>query len=60
MNVIIVENAIKIMKVNKYSFWESMMLVAATEANCGLIYSEDMQHNHIVDGKKTIVNPFLK
>ena len=60
LNVLIAENAVQIMKANKYSFWDSMMLAAAIEANCNLIYSEDMQHNHIVDGKLTIVNPFLK
>lgn len=60
MNVSIVESAVQIMNDSKYTFWDCMMLAATLEANCDIIYSEDMQHNYIVNGKLTIINPFLR
>jgi predicted nucleic acid-binding protein len=37
-----------------------MMLASALINNCEVIYSEDMQHNQIIEDKLTIVNPFVK
>lgn len=51
LTVIILEMAMHIMKTYKYSFWDSMMLASALNYNCELIYSEDMQHNQIIEGK---------
>jgi predicted nucleic acid-binding protein len=46
--------------VKKYDFqiFDSIIVAAALEANCTLLYSEDMQHGLNVNGM-TIVNPFL-
>jgi len=41
-----------------YSYWDSLILSAALIWNCSLLYSEDMQHNQVIEGKLTIVNPF--
>ena len=41
------------------SFYDSLILSAAIEAKCSIVYSEDMQHNQLIDGKLKIVNPFL-
>jgi predicted nucleic acid-binding protein len=42
-----------------FSYWDSLVLSSALEANCQLIYSEDMQHKQIIEGKLQIINPFL-
>ena len=42
-----------------FSFYDSLIVSAALESGCTLLYSEDLQHNQIVDGKLTIINPFL-
>ena len=42
-----------------FSFWDSLVLASALEANCELLYSEDMQHGQIIEGRLRIVNPFL-
>jgi len=31
----------------------------AAEAKCDILYSEDMQHEQVVDGTLKILNPFL-
>jgi len=60
LNISVLEKAIFIIKIYKYSFWDSMMLASALINNCEVIYSEDMQHNQIIEDKLTIVNPFVK
>ncbi len=43
-----------------YSHLDSLIIATAFEANCKILYSEDMQHNQIIDKKLRIINPFLK
>ena len=40
-----------------FSFWDSLIVAAALDAGCSTLYSEDMQHGPVVDGRLTIVNP---
>ena len=41
-----------------FSFWDSLIVAAALDAGCVILYSEDMQHGQHVEGQLTIVNPF--
>lgn len=43
----------------QYSFFDSLIIASALEAECQILYSEDMQHNQFVEGKMKIINPFL-
>lgn len=43
----------------RFSFYDSMIIAAALESNCEILYSEDMQHKQIIDKTLKIVNPFL-
>ena len=45
----------------KYDFqlFDAIIVASALEAECTVLYSEDMQHNQVIEGKLTIVNPFL-
>lgn len=43
----------------KYSLLDSIILSSALVANCGILYSEDMQHKQVIEDKLTIVNPFV-
>lgn len=40
------------------SFWDSLILSAAILSDCDTIYSEDMQHNQLIENKLRIINPF--
>lgn len=42
-----------------FSIYDSMIVAAALESGCETLYSEDMHHGMLVDGRLTIVNPFL-
>ena len=42
-----------------FSFWDSMMIAAALNNHCNIIYTEDLTHNQVIDNKLQIINPFL-
>lgn len=44
---------------HKLQFWDSLIVMAATEAGCTMILSEDMQHGFVTRGL-TVVNPFAE
>lgn len=42
----------------RLSVYDGMIVAAALGAGCDTLYSEDMHHGLVVDGRLTIVNPF--
>ncbi|OQX01318.1 MAG: VapC toxin family PIN domain ribonuclease [Thiothrix lacustris] len=42
----------------RFSFYDSLIVAAALEAHCTILYSEDLQHNQKVEAL-TIINPFF-
>lgn len=42
-----------------FSVYDSIIVGAALQAGCPILYSEDMQHGQSIDGLLTIVNPYL-
>jgi predicted nucleic acid-binding protein len=41
-----------------FSHWDSLIVAAALQAGCTILYTEDLQHGQLIDGKLTILNPF--
>jgi predicted nucleic acid-binding protein len=41
-----------------FSFYDSMIISAAIECGCTILYSEDLQDEQIIEGELTIKNPF--
>ena len=50
--------ALKIKADVGYSFYDSLIVAAASQAGCHILYSEDMQHGQLVSGLR-ILNPFI-
>lgn len=50
-------NAIDISTANKISFWDSLIVSAAQDSGCVIVYSEDLNDGQIINGVK-ILNPF--
>jgi len=44
----------------KFQFYDCLIIATALENNCTILYSEDMQHNQLIEDKLTILNPFKK
>jgi predicted nucleic acid-binding protein len=40
------------------SIYDSMIAASALQAGCDTLWSEDMQHGIVIDGRLRIVNPF--
>jgi predicted nucleic acid-binding protein len=40
------------------SFYDSLIISAALECDCEILYSEDMHHEMMIDKKLKIINPF--
>jgi predicted nucleic acid-binding protein len=40
------------------SIWDAMIAAAALHADCDTLWSEDMQHGMVLDGRLRIANPF--
>lgn len=44
----------------KYSFYDSLIISAALECDCTILYSEDLNNGQVIEKKVKIVNPFLE
>lgn len=54
-----IEKAIGISEKFKYSYWDSLMLSTAIGSKCSIFYTEDLQHEQIIENHLKIVNLFL-
>ena len=44
----------------RLGIYDALIIAAALLDGCDSLFSEDMQHGLVVDGKLTIINPFLE
>jgi len=49
--------AIDLHRLHEFSFWDALILRAARQSGCSVLFSENFQHARIADGVR-IVNPF--
>jgi predicted nucleic acid-binding protein len=50
--------AIDLHRIHGFSFWDTLVLRAAQQTGCRVLFTEDLQHNRVIEGVR-IVNPFL-
>jgi predicted nucleic acid-binding protein len=43
-----------------YSQYDSQIIASALEAGCNTLYTEDLQHGQVIEGRLQIVNPFAE
>ena len=43
----------------KFAYWDSLIVAAAVDAGCNTLYTEDMQHKQVIEGRLTLINPFV-
>lgn len=41
-----------------FSWYDSLIVASALEAGCDTLYTEDLQHGQVIEGKLTVTNPF--
>lgn len=42
-----------------FQYFDALIVASAITSNCSVLYSEDMQHNMLVENRLSIINPFL-
>jgi predicted nucleic acid-binding protein len=52
-------DAVQIAERHGYGIFDALIIAAALRADCGILWSEDMQDGLVVDSRLRIVNPFL-
>ena len=55
-----IKTCLKIRDSQNYSYWDCLILSTAINNNCVYVYSEDMQHKHIVYAGLQVINPMYK
>jgi len=53
-----IKEAIKIADRYRFSFYDSLIISAALESGCKVLYSEDMHHGQVIEKKLKITSPF--
>jgi len=54
------EAALKIAEQHGFGFYDALVVAAALEAGCAILYSEDFQDGQKIDGQLTIRDPFAR
>ena len=49
--------AIDLHRLHRFSFWDALVIRAAKQAGCSVLFSEDLQNTRQIDGVQ-VVNPF--
>lgn len=42
-----------------FSWFDSLIVATALDAECTILYSEDMHHSQVIENTLSIINPFL-
>ncbi len=50
--------ALKLKDRYQFQYYDALIVATALENNCTIVYSEDMQHEMLIDGSLKIINPF--
>jgi predicted nucleic acid-binding protein len=53
-----IREAVRLAARYQLSHWDSLIVAAAALAGCETLYSEDLQHNQLLDDRLRVINPF--
>lgn len=59
LSVDVHERALRVAERHQFHIYDATIVAAALEAGCSTLYTEDMHHGLVVDGRLRIVNPFV-
>ena len=53
-----IKTALNLKEKYQYSYYDCLILAAALDSGCNILYSENFHNSHIIEGKIKIINPF--
>jgi predicted nucleic acid-binding protein len=59
ITVATVHKALDVRERYGFSWYDSLIIATALAAGCSRLYSEDMQHDQLIEGQLRIINPFV-
>ena len=59
ISLVTIHTALEVRERYSFSWYDSLIVAAALEAGCDILYSEDMQSSQVINGRLRIVNPFV-
>ena len=59
INIDTIQSALLLHNKYGYTYYDCLVLSSAIYSGCKYFYSEDMQHNQLIERKLKIINPFL-
>jgi predicted nucleic acid-binding protein len=54
-----VQDALKIKTRYQFSYWDSLIIASALENGCTILFTEDLQHNQMIEETLWVKNPFF-
>lgn len=54
----VVAKAMEIEAQANISYWDALIVAAALLSGCDTLYTEDLQHSQVFEGRLTVVNPY--
>ena len=59
LDIVSHERALTLAERHNFHIYDATIVAAAIEAGCSTLYTEDMHHGMLVEGRLRIVNPFV-
>jgi predicted nucleic acid-binding protein len=59
IDVSIAHKAFRLVDKYRFQIFDSLIVASALEATCEILYSEDMQHEPLIENQLKIINPFV-
>lgn len=59
ISLVTIHTALKVGERYSFSWYDSIIVSSALEADCDILYSVDMQNSQLINGRLRIVNPFV-
>ena len=53
------DEAFNLRQQHNISFWDSLIVASALENDCSILYTEDLQHNQLIENKLKVINPLI-
>lgn len=51
-------HSFELMRTSNYSPWDSLIISSALQSQAKTLFTEDMQHGQVIDGRLSIIDPF--
>lgn len=55
----LVHHALALQASTSYGFYDCLILASALQCGASVLFTEDLQHNQLIDGTLRVTNPFL-